>query len=247
MMFNEVKIEDLKGVPIYVHIREGIREKINNGEFHIGAFIPTENDLSNMFGVSRMTVRRAIDDLVHEGILIRKQGSGTMVASTKVVRDYSRLTSFFEDAKSRGMNPKSKLLTKDLIPASKEIAKKLMIDPGVALFHLVRLRMVEDKTIIALHDLYIPQLICPWIEHADLNNESLYHLYDSHGVSVSWGRQLVEARPARPEQAELLKVEPGSPLLYSERVSYTKNNLPIEFVIAVSPGDRFSMNFVLHR
>lgn len=247
MVIKQFKMEDLKGVPIYVHIREDIREKIHAKEFKVGAFIPAENDIAKLYGASRMTVRRAIDDLVQEGLLIRRQGSGTIVSSTKVVRDYSRLTSFFEDAKNRGMNPKSRLLLKELVSANEDTAKKLMIDPGDALFHLIRLRVVEDNKIIALHNVHIPQSICPWIDDADLNNESLYRLYEEHRIPIEWGRQIVEARAATPEQARLLNVEPGTPLLHSERVSYTNANLPVEYVIAVSPGDCFSMDLVLHR
>lgn len=246
-MFKELNKDNLKGVPLYVQIRERIREKIRKNELTIGSFLPAETELAEMFNVSRMTVRSAIDDLVTEGLLIRKQGTGTLIASKRAVRDYSRLTGFHEDMKSRGMNPSSKVIKKELIPASEEFADKLMIQPGSKVFHILRLRFVEDNQIIALHRLYIPQGLCPWIEEADLNKESLYELYTKNNLPVEWGRQIVEAHTAMEIEAKYLEIEVGTPILYSERISYSKNNIPLEHATAWCRADRYSMNFILKR
>lgn len=246
-MFSNINNIQIKGVPLYVQIRENIRTKIENREIKVGTQLPAEADLADMFGVSRMTVRRAIEDLVMDGLLIRKHGTGTIVSSRKVVRDYTKLTSFHEDAQSRGMHPISRILKMELILPPDDCIEKLMIKETEKIYHIMRLRNVDDNQIIALHELFISQSLCPWIEDVDLENESLYELYEKHGMAIEWGNQIVEAHSATEEQANYLQIPAGSPLLYSERVSYTANNIPVERVIAVSPGERFSINLILRR
>jgi len=246
-MFSDINSIQIKGVPLYVQIREAIKKRIENHEIKVGAQLPSEADLADMFGVSRMTVRRAIEDLVMDGLLIRKQGTGTIVSSRKVVRDYTKLTSFHEDARLRGMNPISHILKLEIIVPPEDCIEKLMIKETDKVYHIMRLREVDDNQIIALHELFIPQSLCPWIEDANLENESLYELYKKHGMAIEWGKQIVEAHAATQEQAGYLQIPLGSPLLFSERISYTANNIPVERVIAVSPGERFSINLILRR
>jgi GntR family transcriptional regulator len=203
--------------------------------------------LSKKFGVSRMTVRRAIEDLVREGILIRKWGEGTIVSSSKVVRDYTRLTAFHEDAKNRGLKPSSKMISKEVIEADQKNAKLLSIKERDKLFHLLRIRLTENLGIVALHELFIPVSICPWIDTVDLEESSLYTLYEVHQLKIEWGSQIVEARLPTNKQSELLEISSSTPVLYSDRISYTHNNIPVERVIAVSPGDKFSLNLVMKR
>jgi GntR family transcriptional regulator len=246
-VFNELNKSDLKGVPLYVQISEKIREKIKKNDLEVGAFLPAETELAEMFSVSRMTVRSAIDDLVLEGLLIRKQGTGTIVASKRVERDYSRLTGFYEDMKARGMNPSSKLLKIEEESASEYYAEKLMVPVGSPLFHVLRMRYVENNDIVALHSLHISQHLCPWIADANLSRDSLYELYNKNDVPVEWGKQLVEARSASSEIAEYLDIEVGAPILYTERVSYTKNNVPLEHAVGWCRADRYTMNLSLRR
>ena len=241
------KLDKISGIPLYVQIRESIKGRIDEGEFKVGALIPSEESLAKEYGVSRMTLRHALDDLLSDGIIIRKQGVGTIISSPKVLRDYSQLTSFYEDAKKRGLKPRSKVDLIERIPANALVADELMIEPGEEVFHIFRKRLVEHNEVIALHELFIPAQLCPWIEEVDLETESLYNLYDRHGLEIEWGKQLVEARSASSKIAQELGIESGVPILYSERISYTKNNLPVERVIAVSPGDRFSLNLVMRR
>lgn len=240
-------IGKLKGVPLYVQIRESIRTRIDSGEFAVGCHLPSEDALAKEFGVSRMTLRRAMEDLVQDGLIVRKHGDGTLVSSTKVQRDYTKLTSFFEDARARGLKPYSCIMIKEIVKADKDIAAKLMINDRDPVFHIIRKRLVEDEKVVAIHELYIPVALCPWIEDANLEQASLYDLYQDHGLAVEWGSQIVEARSATKEQSENLNIEPDSPVLFSERISYTSKNIPVERVVAVSPGDRFSLKLVMRR
>ena len=240
-------IGKVKGVPLYVQIRESIRSRIDTGELKAGGYLPSEETLAKDFGVSRMTLRRAMDDLVQEGLIVRKHGDGTLVSSTKVMRDCTTLTSFFEDARSRGLKPYSRVVLKEIVKADSEVAKKLMINEGDDVFHIIRLRVVEEEKVMALHELNIPVSLCPWIEDVNLEKESLYDLYENHGLSIEWGSQIVEARSATAQQAEYLEIPINIPLLCSERISYTSKNVPVERVVSVSPGDRFAIRLVLSR
>lgn len=241
------KLDKIKGIPMYVQIRESIWERVKEGEYKVGSLLPSEESMAKEYGVSRMTLRHALDELLSEGIIIRKHGVGTIIASTKVVRDYSKLTSFFEDARNRGLKPRSRVDLLETILADDLLAAILMIDPGAEVFHIFRKRLVEDDQVAALHELFIPVQLCPWINDADLEKESLYDLYDRHGLSIEWGKQLVEARCASPQVAKDLEIKLGDPILYSERISFTKKNLPVERVISVAPGSQFSLNLVLRR
>lgn len=241
------KLEKINGIPLYVQIRESLRDRIKEGEYEIGSLLPSEETLAKDYGVSRMTLRHALNDLLNDGIIIRKHGVGTQISSTKVLRDYSQLNSFFEDARNRGLKPRSQVELLEIVPADQRVAAELMIEPGTEVYHIFRKRLVEDNQVIALHELFIPVHLCPWIETANLEGESLYDLYGRHGLTIEWGKQLVEARCANPRTARDLGINPGDPVLYSERISFTNNNLPVERVIAVSPGDRFSLNLVMRR
>ena len=240
-------IGHMKGVPLYVQIRESIRERIKIGEFKVGSHLPSEETLAKDFGVSRMTLRRAMDDLVQDGLIVRKHGDGTLVSSTRVMRDYTKLTSFFEDARERGLKPHSKIALKRIVEADNIVRAKLMLNEGEKVFHIIRLRLVEENRVMSVHEVYIPVSLCPWIEDVNLEDASLYDLYESHGLAIEWGSQIVEARSATPEQAQYLNIPLDLPVLYSERVSYTNKNIPVERVEAVSPGDRFSLKLVMRR
>ena len=243
----QTRLEKINGIPLYVQIRESIRERVKSKEFEVGSLLPSEEALAKEYGVSRMTLRHALNDLLTDGIIIRKHGVGTIISSSKVMRDYSQLTSFFEDAKQRGLKPRSQVDLIEKVPANQLVASELMINTGAEVFHIFRKRLVEDNQVVSLHELFIPVQLCPWIEDVNLEGESLYQLYDEHGLTIEWGKQLVEARLASQQTARELGIEPGDPILYSERISFTRNNLPVERVIAVSPGDMFSLNLVMRR
>jgi GntR family transcriptional regulator len=230
------ELREIKGIPLYVRIREAIRERITRKELSVGDKLPSEVELSEQFGVSRMTVRRGLDDLVHEGLLQRKQGVGTLVTEHRITRDYNRLTSLYEGAAQQGLDPSSKLLDLTVIPASVDLADRLMIEPGTSVMRITRLRLLSGAP-IALHVAYVAHDLFPALLDEDLEDQSLYRLYDACGLRVAWARQCVEARIADEELARHLDIEPGDPVLYSERTTYAADNTLIEWVEAYASGD----------
>ncbi|MDY6875583.1 MAG: GntR family transcriptional regulator [Chloroflexota bacterium] len=236
----------IKGIPLYVQIRETIREQITSGELPVGSKLFPEEEIAERFGVSRMTARRALADLVREGLLLRKQGVGTLVASRKITRNYSRLTSFYEGATEQGRCPASRLLDLSVIPASADLAPRLMIEPGTLVMCITRLRLLDGAP-IALHIAHVMRDLCPALLDEDLEDQSLYRLYDSYGLKIAWAKQRIEARAATKEQAHHLGLEPGAPVLYSERTTYMANNTPIEWVQAYASGAPYAIEVTLFR
>jgi GntR family transcriptional regulator len=232
--------------PYYIQIREILREYITSGQVEVGEQLPPETQLAEVFGVSRMTVRRALSELADDGMLRRMHGLGTVVASRRVVRDYNRLLSFYEDAQRVGLSPSSHLQAREVVPAPPHIAEGLMLTSGAPTIHLTRLRYTE-KQITAINEVYVSQALCPWLLDEDLENQSLYYLYELHGHELEWGHQCIEARAATPEQADLLEVEPGHPILYLQRTTYAVNNLPIEWVESFSPAGSYTLRMTLKR
>jgi GntR family transcriptional regulator len=138
------------------------------------------------------------------------------------------------------------LIAREQIRAPKWIAKALAIDPGALVIHLTRLRNTESQ-VISLNEVYVSQELCPWLLEEDLENQSLYQLYERHGLMLEWGKQIIEPSAATAEQARLLEVDPGSPLLYLERITYASSDLPVEWVQAYSPLGRYSLEMLLRR
>src|SRR3990172_190280 len=119
-----------EGIPLYVKIGEWLREKITEGELERGQKLPSEDELAAQYGVSRMTVRQGITDLIEDGLLYRRHGVGTFVAFPHVERDHSRLTNFFESSNSKGIQAKACILSLDVLPAKHKIAKSLDLPEG---------------------------------------------------------------------------------------------------------------------
>jgi GntR family transcriptional regulator len=240
------KVHRTRGLPLYVQIRESLREKIAAGEIAVGEQLPGEQELAKQFGVSRMTLRQAIDDLAREGHLRVLHGRGVIVVSRKVRRDSGRLTGFHEDVSARNMVPSSRLLRRQIVPADAVAAENLAIQPGDPVIFCSRLRLADGQ-VFACNYVHSPAALCPWLESADLERESLYVLYETHGLKLEWAHQVVEARPASPEQARELDLDPGSPVLYVERTTYATGNLPIEWTYAVGLPGLYSLEMTLYR
>lgn len=241
-----VAVHRTKGLPLYVQIRESLREKIAAGEIAIGEQLPGEQDLAKLYGVSRMTLRQAIDDLARQGHVRVLHGRGVIVVSRKVRRDYGRLTGFHEDFQARNLRPSSRLLERRVIPADEAAAENLALKIGDPVIYFSRLRLAEGQ-VVACNDVRTPAALCPWLETADLEHQSLYKLYEAHGLKLEWAHQIVEARAATPEQARKLDVDPGSPLLYTERTTYAADNLPVEWTQATGLPGLYSLDVTLYR
>jgi GntR family transcriptional regulator len=233
------------GIPLYIQIREALLQEIQQKKFQKGQQLPTEEELSREFNVSRMTVRQALGEMVREGVLERRRGIGTFVVSQHMTRHYTRLNSFYEEAQDQGLKPSSVIVEMKIIPADEEVAAKLDINGGDEVHFIKRLRMLNDDP-IALHLVRLPCKLFPGLRQDHLSG-SLYSFYQEQNKPATWGLQRIEARVATHEQSQLLKLPKNAPILYSGRVTYTRNDVPIEWVEAFAGGAPYAIEITLNR
>src|SRR5258708_38361115 len=132
-------------LPRYYQLKEIMKERIRSGEWKPGDLIPSERELGETYGISRMTARQAITDLVNEGLFYREQGKGTFVSRNKITQQLIRLTGFTEDIRARGQQPSTKVLSAQLTPANEVTAERLRIQTGQIVFYLQRLRLADGE------------------------------------------------------------------------------------------------------
>ena len=193
----------------YVVVREHLLALIAQG-LKPGAPMPSERELCELFGVSRMTVRQAVDTLVVDGVLKRHQGKGTFVASPKVDLQL-RLTSFTEEMRRRGMIPGAVFLIAATAPASPVVAEALELDDGAPVHHLRRL-LTADSTPMAIEENWIPARLLPRLLDGPLTF-SVYGELTRAGLAPEWGEDMIEGRAATAEEAALLGVPERAPAL----------------------------------
>ena len=170
-----MKLDENSPFPLYYQLENLIREKIENGTFKVDEKIESERKLSEKLNLSRMTISKAINNLVEEGILYRKRGQGTFVSKHKV-DFFPGLKGFTKIIKDKGMTPSSKVITQDLIIPDKHICEKLNISENDKVIFTERLRLADDQ-IINLEKSYIPYSLCPNLLDTDLTSESIYKLF----------------------------------------------------------------------
>jgi len=246
------KIEDFEKIdfesPIafYIQIKDTIRSMINNNLLQPGDLIPGESKLCDYFAVSRTVVRQALDDLYHEGLVVRKKGKGTFVSESKILGNFGQeLTGFYHEMTSKGYQIKTEILQKEIVPADEELAKYLSIKIGDPLVMLKRLRYLKNDPILIVSS-FLPFDKCGNLMGEDLSKTSLYDfLENSLGFSLSYGKRSIEAVLANSEQAKLLGIKKGDPLLFLNSITYLEEGTPIEFYRSYYRGDRYKFEVKL--
>ncbi|HZO71958.1 MAG TPA: GntR family transcriptional regulator [Ktedonobacteraceae bacterium] len=227
-------------LPRYYQLKEILRERIRSGEWKPGSLIPSERELSEKYGISRMTARQAITDLVNEGIFYREQGKGTFVSNRKITQQLIHLTGFTEDIRARGQLPSTKVLSAEMSPADEATAEKLRIEPGTLIFRLQRLRLADDEP-LAIEVSQIHFKGCERLLEEDLEHNSLYRVLESKfGIMLMEADQELEAGLVGNDEAQILNIEPGSPVLFTRRTTYTERNQPIEYARAMYCGHKYT-------
>lgn len=240
------RILTTEGVPLYVKIREALRADILQGKLHPGQKIPSEDELADLYRVSRMTVRQGILELIKEGLLHRKHGVGTFVSYPHFDRDHTRLTNFFESAREQGIDASSTVLKIEISPAPEKIAQELRLSPDESVICIRTLRFV-NQTPVTVHDSYLPHRLFAEIIHENLENVHLWDVMEKYGYRVKRAIQKLEARPASAEIAKLLDIKPHSPILYKERKILAEDGTAVEFTYCYNRGDMYSLTVSMER
>jgi GntR family transcriptional regulator len=234
-----VKVDRDSPIPYYAQLKDGLKAEIESGNWRPGDLLPAEPELCREFDVSRTVVRQALKELSYEGLIVRRKGKGTFVASPKFTESQiQELSGFYQDMVDLGHTPYSQILRQEIIPASAGVADRLALSAGSAVIQIDRLRFVEDVPLV-LVTTYVPYKLCPQLVEADLSHRSLYEFLETEcGLVLARGRRTIEAVVADEYQSELLRIEKGAPLILLDSVSYLADDTPIEYYRALHRGDR---------
>lgn len=223
-------------VPLYLQIEAALRDSIDSGELEPLDRVMSEIELSDHFGVSRMTARKAVDRLVAEGLLFRQPGKGTFVAKAKISHGLSTQLSFSAAMERLGLTHQTRVLQASIVGAPSHVARPLQLLEGDDVLFLRRLRLVDGEP-AALHVAYLPAEYKKILD-MDLTT-SLTKLMSSVGAGVTQARDKVEAISADPEDADLLGVSPGAPLLLISGVALTSSLKAVRYTEGFYRGDMF--------
>jgi len=226
------KLDQQSSLPLYQQLQRALREAIETsvaGSYHA---LPPERDLARDFGVSRITVRKALDGLMREGLLVRRQGSGTFVCA-RVEKNFSKLTSFSEDMRARGCNPHSVWLRKSAGTVTPEEALTLRSSPGTPVYRFHRIRFADDAP-MALEYATILASFLPSLEAVE---SSLYVALERAGNRPVRALQRLRAVLFTAEQAVLLQAKERDPGLLVERLGFLKDGRAAEFTQSYFRGD----------
>jgi GntR family transcriptional regulator len=220
--------------PLYIQLASSLRRQIIAGEIGLGEALPSERDLCDIMGTSRVTVRKAIEMLIDEGLLSRRQGSGTFVLE-RIQLPGSYLSSFSEDAQARGLATETVWIKKLIDTASDEEAHLLELDPGEKVARLSRVRKAGGEP-LAIENAVVPQAMI-----ADINSicGSLYEALAECGNRPLTGEQKIRAALASGEEAALLSMPEKSEILRIERLTRRSDGRAVEFTRSVYRGDRY--------
>lgn len=228
-------------IPLYHQLYEMLRARIDDGDWQPGDMLPTESDLLETYGVSRNTVRQALDALVADGLIDRHRGRGTFVAQPTIEQGLSRIVSFTEDMQIRGLAPGTEVIVKEIVPAPDNIAEKLNIKAGDELAHLERLRLADGEPMSVEYS-YLVHQFCPGVLERDYAEEPLrLTLERAYGIRLVYAKQTIHAVNASTELANKLGIKRGAALLSIERVTYSDAEVPVEFLRVYHRGDRYTL------
>jgi GntR family transcriptional regulator len=234
-------------VPLYHQLKLVLQRDIEQGMYKPGGRLPSEPELIRQYGVSRITVRQALDELEAEGRVMRRHGKGTYVAEPRIEQELVRLTDFVEDMQQAGQNPSSRMLAFVHEPAGPAIANALGIASGTEVVRVDRLRLAEGRP-IAYDTTWLPLRFGDLLAGMDLTQETIYHLLETrYTVPVLSGTFYITAAEATAPQAGHLEVAPGSALLVIQRISYTTGDIPVYIQERFYRPDRVQYRVMLRR
>jgi GntR family transcriptional regulator len=224
-------------VPLHYQLSELLNQQIEAGRWRVGEKIPTEEELCALFGLSRTTVRKALDTLVNAGYLTRQKSRGTFVAEKLVEGLVNRPAGFYDDMTRQGIRVVSTVLEKRVIQPPDKIARELQLNPNQTVIALDRLRFIRDEPIM-LVSCYLPYDLCPSLLEEDLTDGLYQLLREKYGFKIVRAKRFLEAVAANDYEAQMLQVKPGAPLMLIESTSYLEDGRPFEYFKARHRGDR---------
>ncbi|MFH8656189.1 GntR family transcriptional regulator [Streptomyces afghaniensis] len=229
-------------VPLYYQLAQQLEAAIEHGILAPGNLLGNEVDLSVRLGLSRPTVRQAIQSLVDKGLLVRRRGVGTQVVHSQVKRPLE-LSSLYDDLEEAGQGPTTQVVRHEVVPASCDVAAALCVAEGSEVIVLERLRCTHGQPVALLCN-YLPTSLLD-LDDARLESTGLYRMMRSAGITLHSARQRVSARAAGAEEAARLDEEEGAALLTMQRTAYDDTGRPVEYGTHIYRASRYTFDFQL--
>lgn len=243
---SKYKLDKSVPIPLYFQLKELILKQIQDGIYKVEDAIPTEKELSEMYDLSRTTVRQAITELVQEGWLYRMKSKGTFVRTPKISQSFIQaLGSFNDQIRALGMNPTTEVLDFKVINAPEPVAEHLKLQKKDKVIYIHRRRFADNEPIVMVKT-YLPYDRCSFVLDHDLVKESLYPVLASKNeTSIHKIRRFIEAVEANDYDVENLGVVPGSAIQKFLSIGYNMNDEPIEYSVARYRGDKNRFEIVI--
>jgi GntR family transcriptional regulator len=240
-------IDKTTSIPYYQQLADLLRREISEREAQDQVYqLSSENELAERHGITRATVRHALDVLERDGWIYREKGVGSFAAIRRVEHELTQLVSTTEDMRRRGWALTTQVVSLEQSPAAPYVAHALEITEGSHVYELCRLRLVDGEP-LSLQTAYLPLELCPDLEENDLTG-SLYRLLETRYELRLWtGKEILRARCAVPYEADLLRIKQDMPVMYMERTTYAANGVAVEYLEAVWRGDRYDFKLTLSR
>lgn len=240
-------LDDRSPMPLYHQVYLVLRDKIAAGDYAMDAMLPGEPELAREFGVSRITARRALDELAGEGLVRRERGRGTRVvqsAASAPIR--SSIEQLQDHLRTMGRRTQANLIEFAYVPAPPDVSYALRITPGSEVQRALRIRSLDGQPFSHLTT-FVPAAIGRRYEDRDLRRRPLLELLESQGISISAAEQSVGATLADARVAALLQVAVGAPLLRIRRTVLDQSARPVEYIVGLYRPDRFQLQMRLER
>jgi GntR family transcriptional regulator len=232
-------------VPLYLQMKNTLETEIREGKYETSERLPSERELCERFGVSRMTARQAIKELERDGLVFSRVGKGTFINNGIIDQQLSNLTGFSQDIRNRGARPSSQVLTATLLPATLPLSVILKIMLGAEVVALSRLRLSNGMP-LCIETAHIPHHLCPNLLQNDFSQESLYQVFErDYGHRLLRAEQTMEAGLAEPGELELLQMVHPAAVLRIERLTYNQQDVLLEYVTSTYRGDLYKFHLTL--
>ncbi|GGF40466.1 transcriptional regulator [Microbacterium sorbitolivorans] len=230
-------------VPLYYQVSTRLERAIKAGTIPAGARLENEIAIAQKLGLSRPTIRRAIQELVDKGLLVRRRGIGTQVVQGQVVTRQVELTSLYDDLANTHHTPSTRVLTHEIVPASDEVAAHLGVAAGSDVVYLRRQRST-DGTPVAVLENFLPGEFAD-ITVEQLETQGLYQVLRTRGVTIRVAKQKIGARSAENDESTLLEIDEGGPVLTVERTAFDDSGRAFEFGVHCYRPDMYSFETTL--
>lgn len=231
--------------PLYLQLKDTLEDQIRAGVYRRHMRLPSERELSEKFGVSRMTARNALLALAHDGTVYTRIGKGTFVAGPKIEQQLQSLSGFSQEIRSRGCRPSSRVLEARVGYPTGDAAAALGVNGGDQVFILARLRLADGLP-LALETAYLPVSLVPGLLDHDYTAESLYDVLENdYGLQLVLAEQRIEAALATARELELLQLAAPAAVLRMRRLTLTADRTPVEWVLSTYRGDQYSFHTTL--